>query len=539
MRPDRGLCRPEHRLSRSVGYSLALAAIVGVTAVLIGIRSLPAAAAGRSTISLGKAAIAHGLEPAGPPVPSSGTPFRGAAGTSDPWTPLTDQPNFRPGSMLLMTDGTVLVHQDDTGKWFKLTPSPTGSYVDGTWSKAATMPVGYTPEYFASAVLPDGRMIIEGGEYNGGAKAVWTTLGAIYDPVADTWTSVAPPAGWTTIGDAQSEVLPNGTFMLANCCTTQSALLNPSTLAWTPTGSGKADINDEEGWTLLPNGKVITVDSSLAVENGIDNSELFDPSTGAWTSGGLTPVMIPDSAYEVGPQVFNPVDNTLLAIGATGATARYHTTNRRWSTGPSLPVIDGLQYDSADGAAALLPNGNILLDASPGDFRSPTHFFVYDGNGFTQIADTPDAPKISSFFTRLLVLPTGQVLYDDGYEMDVYTPSGSAPSSLAPTIGSVPTALTPGSTYTLSGTQLAGRSQGAAYGDDFQDNTNYPIVRITNQASRTVTYARTSGFTSVSIAPAAPSSTNFTVPAGTPTGASSLVVIGDGVASAPVAVTIG
>jgi hypothetical protein len=511
-----------------------------LAAALVALVLLPSAAAGRSPgIALGHGAFARGLEPAAPAAPSTAPRFTGAAGTSSPWTPLTSQPNFRPGSMLLMTDGSVLVHEDDTGKWFKLTPSSTGSYVDGTWSKVAAMPNGYTPEYFASAVLPDGRMIVEGGEYNGGAKGVWTTLGAIYDPVGDSWASVAPPAGWTTIGDAQSEVLPNGTFMLANCCTTDAALLNPTTLTWTPTGSGKADIYDEEGWTLLPTDNVITVDSSLAVENGIDGTEQYNPSTGVWTSAGLTPTTLPDSAYELGPQVYNPVSNTMLAIGATGQSAIYNLRNGRWSTGPSLPSVGGQQFDSADGPAALLPNGNILLAASPNDFQAPTHFFVYDGKSFTQVADTAKAPKISSFQARMLVLPTGQVLYDDGYDMEVYTPSGSAPSSIAPTIGSVPTAVTPGGTYTLSGTQLAGRAQGAAYGDDFQDNTNYPLVRITNKATGTVTYARTSGFTSVSIAAGAPSSTRFTLPAGTPAGSSTLVVVGDGVASAPVSVTVG
>jgi hypothetical protein len=497
-----------------------------------------AAAQNSSPVLLGGGAIARGIEPAGPAAPSSGKRYLGPAGTVNPWTPLSTQPNFRPGSMLLMTDGSVLVHEDDKGDWWKLTPSSTGSYVDGTWSKVATMPQGYTPEYFASAILPDGRMIVEGGEYNGGAKGVWTTLGAVYDPVTDSWTSVAPPAGWTTIGDAQSEVLPNGTFMLANCCTTQSALLNASTLTWSPTGAGKADINDEEGWSLLPTGNLLTVDSSLSVEQGINNAELYNPASGSWSSAGVTPAPLPDAAYELGPLVFNPTNNSTLAVGATGATAVYRVNSGKWSAGPSLPVIGGQQYDTADGVGALLPNGNVLVDASPGDFNSPTHFFVYDGRGFTQIADTPDAPKISSYQARFLVLPTGQILYDDGYEVDVYTPSQPAPSSLAPTITSVPSTLSPGNSYSLSGTQLSGRAQGAAYGDDFQDNTNYPLVRITNTATGAVTYARTSGFTSVSIAPGAPSSTNFSVPAGTPAGASTLVVIGDGVASAPVPITI-
>ena len=77
--------------------------------------------------------------------------------------------------------------------------------------------------------------------------AVWTTQGAIYDPLNNVWTSVAPPSGWTKIGDAQSIVLPNGQYMLANCCTKQQAVLNLATMTWTPTGSNKADINEEEG----------------------------------------------------------------------------------------------------------------------------------------------------------------------------------------------------------------------------------------------------------------------------------------------------
>ena len=88
------------------------------------------------------------------------------------------------------------------------------------------------------------------------------------------------------------------------------------------------------------------------------------------------------------------------------------------------------------------------------------------------------------------------------------------------------------------GTVLAGLSQGAAYGDDVQDNTNFPLVRITNSKTGAVTYARTSRWTSVSIAPGAASSTQFTVPATTPAGPSTLVVVANGIASQPVPVTI-
>ena len=52
---------------------------------------------------------------------------------------------------------------DNQGDWYKLTPDNTGSYVNGTWTKMASLPTGYRPYAFASAVLADGRLVIVGG----------------------------------------------------------------------------------------------------------------------------------------------------------------------------------------------------------------------------------------------------------------------------------------------------------------------------------------------------------------------------------------
>jgi hypothetical protein len=75
------------------------------------------------------------------------------------------------------------------------------------------MPADYGPLYFASAVLPDGRVLVEGGEYDF-CQGAETAQGAIYDPVMNTWTNVNPPGGWTEIGDAPSAVLSDETFMI-------------------------------------------------------------------------------------------------------------------------------------------------------------------------------------------------------------------------------------------------------------------------------------------------------------------------------------
>jgi hypothetical protein len=119
-------------------------------------------------------------------------------------------------------------------------------------------------------------------------------------------------------------VLFNGTFMQANCCTNQAALLEAKTLTWTPTGTGKFDPNDEEGWTLLPNGKVLTVDAYVPIPPfpylpAGKNFELYDPKTGGWSSAGSTRVQWWDSAakcggedvatFEFGPGVLRLCEN--------------------------------------------------------------------------------------------------------------------------------------------------------------------------------------------------------------------------------------
>jgi hypothetical protein len=160
------------------------------------------------------------------------------------------------GNPLLLTDGTVIVSDGGfLGYWYKLTPDITGSYVNGTWTQIASMPVingvQYAPDDNASAVLPDGRVIVMGGEYNwqgnpGNNVPVDTNLGAIYDPVANTWTPVSAPAGsaWSNIGDAMSTVLADGTFLLGSCCSVPpvDALFDATNLTWTSTGAPIGDL---------------------------------------------------------------------------------------------------------------------------------------------------------------------------------------------------------------------------------------------------------------------------------------------------------
>ena len=457
------------------------------------------------------------------------------------WQTLTNSPSFDADTALLLTNGTVMVHQYQSVKWWQLVPSATGSYLAGTWTELASAPAGYEPLYFGSAVLADGNVVVEGGEYDGSQSE--TNSGAIYYPATNTWTSIAPPSGWTHIGDASSVVLPNGTFMLGNCgyagseCSPfqlQQALLDETTLTWTITGTGKADQNSEEGWTLLPSGNVLTVD----MNNGTE-SELYNPSTGDWSLAGDTFSKLPNaSCYEIGPAVLRP-DGTVFAIGGTSNTNIYNSITGVWSAGPTFTGALGVD----DGPAAILPDGNVLVDAAPISpcYASGSKFYEFNGTTMTPVSSPSGASSNPSYTGRMLVLPTGQILFTDGTKtVQLYTAAGTYQAAWQPTITSVASTLTAGSTNnTISGTQFNGLSQGAMYGDDAQMATNYPIIRIENPTTKDIYYCTTHNHSTMGVATGSTIvSTEFDIPSTVPAGTSELFVVANGIPSKPVKVTI-
>ena len=453
-------------------------------------------------------------------------------------TNLTHQAPDGADLALQLTDGTVLVQGYQGQDWYKLTPDINGSYVNGTWTQVASLASNYDPYAMAEAVLPDGRALIEGGEYNFGNFS-FTNMGAVYDPVANTWTPLTPPAGWEYIGDSPCAVLPNGHFIIGRKFDMQMAELDPSTMTWTALGSsGKSDWNAEEGWTLMPDGTLLTVD----VLNN-PNSERYIPSLQEWVSDGSTianlqgPPEVGCINYgggqycppgETGNAILRP-DGTVYATGAThlgassGHTALYRpgtspTQPGTWTPGPDFPNGD----DSGDNFAVLLPTGKVLVEGNSGEF------YEYNGTSLT--------PTVSSFGGSLMVLPNGQVLVGGS---QVYTTAGGAEQFLAPVVTNYPSTVTRGQSYVAFGYQFNGWSQAASFGDEFETATNYPLVRIVNNATGHVFYAKTHNHSTMGVAThAVPTYTHFDVPAGMETGASKMYVVANGIASVGSPITV-
>jgi hypothetical protein len=243
-------------------------------------------------------------------------------------------------------------------------------------------------------------------------------------------------------------------------------------------------------------------------------------------------------------------DGTILQFTANPSIAVndiYTVKTDKWASGPVL-MVGSTKYDTADAPAATLPDGNTLVQASPGIFSTPSHFWeiskVKKGQVIvTQVSDPATAPQTSSYMGTMLLLPTGQVLWDNSQaspiEVATYTPKGSPKAAWLPVVSSVSSKLKVGSAgNAISGSNFNGFDLGAVYGDDGQMSTNYPIVSITNNTTGDVCYARSYNFSTMGVWTVGTTNAVFDIPKNCETGASTLKAIVNGIASAGTSVTL-
>jgi hypothetical protein len=451
------------------------------------------------------------------------------------WTPMSAP--FVTSTMLLLTDGRVMV-QDGSGlnaNWWALTPDRTGSYVNGFWTQLAPMSTVRT--FYAPAILEDGRVVVFGGD--GGVPA--SDAGEVYDPVANTWTPVAAPPGWSQIGDPPCAVLPNGQFLLGSSSTGDTEIWDPPTNTWTSAGLKSCGLapgcsSFGESWALLPGGTVVTIDANLGPADTL--AELWAPGAG-WSraAAGTDTSNLLDSDGQSGPAILLN-DGRVMYFDAWGDTHLYtpgpFPRPGSFAPGPTLPIGSaGKPVDAHDDPAVLLPNGHVLLSA--GATRANLFFDVDPTVNPIAIQSMSAPPNVRSTQSgRFLLLPTGEALYSDGSsQLAVFGPvAGTAANT--PTITGVPSTVTAGQTFTLTGTLFNGLSEAVGFGGRAAAATNYPLVRFTHVASGTVTYARTHDHSTMDVATGAtPVTTQVSVPPGLVGGSYQMQVVVNGVASSP------
>ena len=496
---------------------------------------------------------------------------------------------FRPDLMILLTDGSLLLHNGfvssvgEASHWARLTPDAHGRYETGTWSGPFDM--GIARQWFASGVTRSGHVFVIGGEHsNDPISPNDTPTGEIFDPTTNTWSPLVKPAAFDFIrGDCNGTVLPDGKVLLGapdpnpdppNLWPNRTAVWDPETNAWMEAGkkfgtlavTTKTDSFEEETFALLPNGEVL-----VPAVRDMPGAQLYKPERDEYVAVAPCPVNLAiqtlsgAEVFETAPTIVLP-DGHAFSIGGTGQTALFSTNHHptgTWKVGPTFPAdISGLgnwpTLTALDAPAALMPNGRVILLAGStapdfGDFFSLNpQFLEFDPHSHASALpflnpQPPSPPFPSGNFTWqcvFQVLPSGELLCStQTNNLFLYTPdpaAGAPHHDWRPANLHVHQHMHPGESYRIEGTQLNGLSQAAVYGDDAGMSTNYPIVRLHNTVTGQIVYLRSHTFSTLGITVGHNHRQHCTIdiPATIPHGHYRLHVIANGIASEHVEVEI-
>lgn len=305
----------------------------------------------------------------------SGLALPPAVGAVGGWTPTAPRPPRADGSpastiATTLTDGRVLVAESYYGP----TRGVAQRYDPAAdrWAEAA--PFDPHNGHATPTLLPDGRLLFVGGVSLRGvspSSMVGLAAAQVYDPAADTWTSLAP----------------------------------------------MREARRDHTATLLPDGTVLVVSGDagppLYAPRPIVGVERYDPRTNQWTDAA------PLARARFGHGAALLPDGRVLVFGGYGdATAAiYDPAADRWSPAADLPW--GQRHDYEQRAVAL-PDGRILALA-PGRPEQTLALAVYDPIIDRWTLAPPPPPAAFAFSP----LPGGRLLAI-GAETQIYDPAVNA-----------------------------------------------------------------------------------------------------------------
>ena len=279
-----------------------------------------------------------------------------------------------------------------------------------------------------ATMLPNAQVLIAGGLGGGNAVLGSTEL---YEYAVPTFSVTKNAAGATTQMNATraahtATLLPNGKVLVAGgqsmtgttfVALNSAELYDPNTGAWTATGSLVTERYNHTA-TLLPNGKVLIVGGNTTGQP-LDTAELYDPATGFFTSQ-------PTGVARYNHTATLLQNGQVLVVGGIGANGAPVTSaqiynpsagaNGTWSSTANLTP------GRSSHTATLLPNGNVLvfggLTATNAATNAGALFTPSGASGAWTILNFMDsansaAPNFRYGHTATL-LPTGKVLMSGG-----------------------------------------------------------------------------------------------------------------------------
>ena len=313
--------------------------------------------------------------------------------TTSVFSPTTGAPLYEPGQGSTATrllDGTVLIVGGTGGQQSAQIYNPTA----GTFSQTTGSPT-YIHSYHTATLLPDGRVLIAGGQdENAGPKS--TNLAELYDPTNRTFTLTTGVLNVDRT-DHSATLLPNGKVLIAGG--TQTDPLHPgygtalsSTELFDPVyqtftlGPNMSVARSGPMATLLPSGMVLISGWLYAA------ADLYDPATNTITPTG--PMTTPHGAATA---TLLP-DGQVLVAGGFTATGPV-TTNSAELYDPvtgTFTATTSMSVARQEHTATLLPGSLVLV---VGGYNSTTNGDLASAEFFTPTIPQPYSPIAEPLIT--------------------------------------------------------------------------------------------------------------------------------------------
>ncbi len=284
-----------------------------------------------------------------------------ASAASGTWTSTGSLQTPRDGhTATLLSNGNVVVvgGEDNNG-----VVASTEVYSPSTGSWTASGNLNTARSNASAMLLVNGSVLVAGGCVSNCLGAT-TATAEIYNSTNGTWSTTGSMVKARTY--FAMVLLSGGKVLVAGGCTKLNAngcggvtagveIYNPSTGRWTSTGSMNAARGNLTA-TLLPNGRVLVAGGINAANNPLGSAELYNPATGKWT---LTGKMI--TARDEHTAVLLATGKVLVAGGenavgvTTAKTELYNPSTGKWS------ATGNLNTSRLEHTASMLMNGKVLI----------------------------------------------------------------------------------------------------------------------------------------------------------------------------------
>jgi hypothetical protein len=286
--------------------------------------------------------------------------YHTATGT---WSPAANMNEFRAAAVSVrLPSGRVMVMGGD-GLTGTLASAEIYDPRTNTWTETAPMLSARSEDFLAAVSRTAHPKVLVAGGF--GADGNPTASAELYDVRSDTWTAVA------SMNEARGEYdwvrLKSGKFLVAGgCCTSDgnpissAEIFDPVADTWTLTGALNVARFDPS-LVMLRTGKVLAAAGGTIVDGQpsyTTDAELWEPNTGVWTV--TADMTSPHQESEYASMLLS--NGKVLITGGriapdtpVAATDLYDPSTHTWSSGGDMSVV------RAGHSAVTLRDGRVLV----------------------------------------------------------------------------------------------------------------------------------------------------------------------------------